>query len=234
MAKAKAVVLCSGGLNSTVAAAMTQQQHTLAMLHVRFGHRAAEKEARLFADQLEYFKPQQHLTIDMPHFAAIGGNARTSRKFAIEDARALGEARTNAYIPGLITTLLGAAYTWAGAIGANKIVLGVSEDLGPPAPKTSTLYPDFAREYIELVSHAFLFASAQRPINVDTPIIDLERAEIIKLGNRLAAPFEMTWSCLSSAEQACGGCVGCSTRARGFVDAGIPDPILSREPAGIR
>ena len=231
MAKGKIVVLCSGGMNSTVAATIAKHSHTLALLHVRFGHRAAEREAELFEKQTEFFGVKDQIIVDMPHFAQIGGNARVNRKLQVEDAMAVGESKANTYIPGLITTLLGVGFTWASAIGATRISLGVSEDLGPPGPRTSSIYHDFSRDHIDLCREALAVASYQNPITIDTPLIDLSRTEIVKLGNRVGAPLELTWSCLSSGNQPCGACVGCATRNRGFLDAGLPDPILCAEPA---
>lgn len=234
MAKSKAVILCSGGLNSAVVAAVAQPEYSLAFLHVRFGHRAADRESQFFERLVDYFDPTQHATIEMPHFSSMGGNARVSRKYALEDARAISEGKSNGYVPGLVSTMLSAAYTWANVIGAQKIMIGVSEDLGPPAPRTSTIYPDYAREHIELCNQAFAIASAGKPILVEAPLIDLQRSEIIKLGQRANTPFDLTWSCLSSNEEPCGACLGCATRSRGFVDAGLPDPLLVRETAGAR
>jgi 7-cyano-7-deazaguanine synthase len=230
MAKERAVVLCSGGLNSAVAAAVAASDHELAMLHARFGHRAAQREEICFKKQVASFDAAHALCIDMPHVEQIGGNARVSRKLPIEDALAIGEGRSTSHIPGLIGSLLGAAFQWASVIGATKIFLGVSEDLGPPGPRTGSIYPDHCREYVELLKYAYRFASDAKPLSLETPVIDLSRTEIIKLGSRLGAPFDLTWSCISSASEPCGGCLGCATRNRGFLDAALPDPILC-EPA---
>ncbi len=230
MAKERAVVLCSGGMNSAVVATMAAGDHELAMLHARFEHRAAQREEECFRKQVASFDAAHELCIGMPHVEQIGGNARVSRKLPIEDAMAIGEGRSTSHIPGLIGALLGAAFQWASVIGATKIFLGVSEDLGPPGPRTGSIYPDYCREYIELYRHAFRFASEQRPISIETPVVDLSRTEIVKLGNRLGAPFDLTWSCISSPAEPCGACLGCATRNRGFLDAALPDPILC-EPA---
>lgn len=234
MAKTKAVVLCSGGLNSTVLTSIARQEHVITMLHVRFGHRAEEKELALFEKQVEHFDPQQNLIIDLPHVASIGGNARVSRKQTLEDARAMGDEPSNGYVPGLISSLLSAAFTWANVIGAGRILIGLSEDLGPPSPRTSSIYPDYSREHVELCGNAFLMASTAKPVKVEMPLIDLSRTDIVKLGQRLGTPFELTWSCLSSGEEPCGACVGCATRAHGFVEAGLGDPIRAREMAEAR
>lgn len=226
MTKERVLVLCSGGLNSAVTATIAAHEHTLAMLHVHFGHRAAAKEAELFEKQVEFYGAEEKMVVELPHLATIGGNGRVSRKLQIEDAMALGEGKSNCYIPGLIGTLLGVGFSWASVLGARKVYLGVSEDLGPPGPRTSGIYPDYSREYVELCKHAFEVASPAKPISIETPVIDLSRSEIVKLGNRLGTPFDLTWSCISSNNEPCGGCVGCATRNRGFLDAAIPDPIL--------
>jgi 7-cyano-7-deazaguanine synthase len=226
MAMEKAVILCSGGLNSAVLTSVASREYAVKLLHVRYGHRAQTKETALFEKLADFFNVQDRLAVDMPHFAAIGGNARVSRKRQIEDALALGEGTSNCYVPGLIAGLLSAAFDLAWVIGAPKIFLGVSEDLGPPAPRTNGIYPDYSREYIQLFGHLFAEASRGRQISIETPLIDMNRSDIVKLGNRLGTPFELTWSCLSSATEACGACVGCATRSRGFLDAAVPDPVL--------
>ncbi|MCG8405346.1 MAG: 7-cyano-7-deazaguanine synthase [Phycisphaerales bacterium] len=230
MAKEKAVVLCSGGLNSAVSATIAATEHTLAFLHVRFEHRAASHEAELFEKQTAYFGAEQQLAVNMPHLAAIGGNARLNTEWQIEKVMNIGEGRPGSYIPGLVGTLLNVGFTWASVIGASKVFLGVSEDLGPPAPRLNGMYPDYSREYIELCRHAFSIATPDKPISIEIPVIDLTRTETVKLGVRLGTPFELTWSCISSGTEPCGVCVGCATRNRGFLDAAIPDPILC-EPA---
>ncbi len=226
MAGEKSVVLCSGGLNSAVAAAIIVKESTAALLHVRYGNRAAEREEALFEKQADFFGVKERLVVDLPHLAVIGGNARVSRNRQVEDALAVGEGPCNCYVPGLIGTLVNVGLSWASTIGASKIVLGVSEDLGPPAPKTRSVFPDYSREFLLLCNHLVEDCTRHRPITVDAPIIDLKRSEIIKIGNRLNAPLDQTWSCLSSGSEPCGGCIGCATRSRGFLDAGIPDPLL--------
>lgn len=229
----KAVILCSGGLNSAVVASVAQKEHALAFLHVKFGHRAETREGELANKQAEHFKAIDRLSVDMPHFAVIGGNARVNRKLQIESAQAIGDGGSNCYVPGLIGTLLSVAFTWASNIRATKVFLGISEDLGPPGPQIGHIYPDYSREYIECCRQAFETSSQEHPISIETPVIDLHRGEIVKLGGRMNTPFELTWSCLSSGSEPCGACLGCATRTRGFLDAAIPDPVLC-EPVAAR
>jgi 7-cyano-7-deazaguanine synthase len=230
MHEEKAIILCSGGLNSAVAAAVARREYAPALLHVRFAHRAAEREAEQFEKQAEHFGAKLKLVVDMPHFGQIGGNARVDRKMQLEDATVVGDAQCPSHVPGLIMTLLGAACTWTRAINAKKVFLGVSENLGPPAPATGGVYPDYSREHIELCRQAMEIASPG--LVLETPIMELSRTEIVKLGHRLKAPLEHTWSCLASGIEPCGRCMSCATRNRGFLDAALPDPILC-QPAAV-
>ncbi len=231
MPNEKAVVLCSGGLNSAVTTSLAVQNYSVFLLHVHYGHRADAREADLFEKQADFFDVRDRLVLEMPHLAKIGGNARVSRKRQIEYALAISERESNCYVPGLIGSLLNAAFGWAWGIGASVIHLGVSENLGPPGPPTSQVHPDYSREFIQLCGYGLGIAAPGRKITIETPLLELSRTEIVKLGHRLGTPFELTWSCLSSGTQPCGGCLGCATRNRGFLEATVPDPILLQPAA---
>ena len=88
---------------------------------------------------------------------------------------------------------------------------------------------DKARQTLDLGSK--LWTEYGVPIGVETPIIDLSKAEIAALGTRLGAPLEHTWSCYEGGDVPCGTCDSCVLRARGFAEAGIPDPVLARPAA---
>lgn len=231
MANEKAIVLMSGGLNSAVTAALAAADFNIAALHVHYGHRAEQYEAELFGKQADRLEIRERLVVSMPSFAAIGGNARVSRKRQIEDAAAIQGSESSCYVPGLIGALAQVGFTWAWNIGATRIFIGVSENLGPPGPRTSSVYPDYSREYLQLCNHLFSVASPAKAVTLEAPLVDLSRTEIIQLGRRLEVPFELTWSCLSSGTECCGACLGCATRNRGFLDAAIPDPILLQTAA---
>lgn len=226
MSKERVIILMSGGLNSAVAASIAAEESELAFLHARWGHRADEREFAYYEQIADRFDVKHRMVIDLPHFATIGGNARVSRKRQIEDVLALTEGESNCYMPGLIGTLVHAALAWAGTINSNKIYLGVSEHLGAPGPRTASVFPDYSRENLQLLQHTLLTCLPNRKIILETPLLEYRRSEIIRLGSRLKTPFEMTWSCLSSGSKPCGGCLGCATRNRGFLDAGVPDPLL--------
>src|SRR5262245_32404178 len=189
----RAVILCSGGLNSAVSAAVAAQDYKLALLHVRYGHRAAEQDAGCFDALADHFNPAERLIIDMPHFAAIGGSARLDAAATIPPYSATRDQLAATFVPGLIGSLLSAAYAWAG-----RVFLGVCENLGPPAPRTAMIWPDYSREYNYYWNHLFSAGSGDASVTLETPLIDLNRADIVRLGRRLEVPFERTWSCIAS------------------------------------
>jgi len=235
MPAATALVLNSGGLNSCVLTALARQEYRLAMLHAQFDHRSARRELESFQAQEERFQPAETLTVELPHLQQIRGNARVDRNLAIEDSDQLRSGGCNSFVPGLIPTLLGVAQSWAAAIGASVIMIGVSEDLAAPAPATKELYPDHRAEFFHLYAQTLAYATLARcPLRLETPLLHMTCGEIIRLGGQLGAPLAATWSCLRNEDEPCGSCYGCTSRARGFAAAGIADPQLTTSAAHSR
>ena len=226
MPKEKAIILNSGGLNSAVLTSLAPDEHELAMLHVRIGHRAENQESGLFEKQADHFEAAERLVVEMPHFEQIGGIIRVGHDRFADDALTLGESASNACIPGLIGSLVQAAFTWAHTNGATKVFLGICEWPGPPGPQAVANFPEYSRDFALLCRHLYAAGAPDRAITLETPLIDMNRADIIRLGRRLQTPFELTWVSLASGEAPCGNCLGCATRNRGFLDAAVPDPIL--------
>ena len=94
-------------------------------------------------------------------------------------------------------------------------------------------YPDCRPEFYEAMKRALalgskLWTEFEVPIEVETPIINLSKAEIVAFGMKLGAPLEYTWSCYEGRKTPCGSCDSCILRAKGFAEAGVPDPLLER------
>ncbi len=226
----KVVILSSGGINSTVAAAAAREQYEPALLHITWGHRAAEPERGAFEHFTSTLKIQNTMVAEVSSLATFGGNARVSRRLSIEHATALDTKTPNTFMVGLMPTLLSLAATWAGAIGAKRIIVGISEDHGVPGPVISDLYPDYREEFLQTFNLMLHYAKPRDlELTVEAPFIDLTKGEVIQLGQRLKVPFEHTWSCYAGGSQPCGQCWPCATRAAAFMRSGIPDP-LALEP----
>lgn len=227
----KAVVLVSGGINSAVAAAVAREQYDAHLLHVAWGHRSAERELTCFESIAAHLRIDQTLVAQMAWLSSFGGNSRSTRKALIEEMSALGPETPSTFALGLIPTMLGVAATWAGAVGAKRIIIGTSEDYDVAGPRISKLYPDYRREFVQTFNLMLEYAKPKaRDLAVEAPLAELTRQEVVLLGKRLKLPFDKTWSCYRGNEEPCGKCLGCATRTAGFLRAGLPDPLLL-EPA---
>jgi len=225
-----AVILVSGGLNSCVLTAVAAKEHKLALMHVNYGQRTADRELACFDGICRNFQVSQKIVVELPHIQTVGGNARVDRKLMVEDVANLPDRPAGDYIPGLIPVMLALAYHWADSLGAGHVMIGSSENNGQPGPKTRLAYPDHKREVYHLYDQ--LIEMTSRPqcrIRLETPLITMTRGEVVRLGQHVGAPFASTWSCDRTGDKACGVCYGCATRARGFLDAGVPDPIMIKD-----
>ena len=224
----KAVVLMSGGVNSAVTAAVAREQYEPAWLHFAWGHRAAERELCAYEQLATHWRIEEKLVVGLGFLATMGGSSRIGKRQMIEDANALGRQTPSTFMAGLIPTMLSIATTWAGTIGARRIMIGLSEDHGVSGPAVSQLYPDHRHEFVQAFN---LMLDQAHPVDqqvlVEAPLMELNRMEVVRLGEKLKVPFEKTWSCYGGNEIPCGRCRACVTRTVGFLKASIPDPLLS-------
>lgn len=226
----KAVVLLSGGMDSCVSTAIACDRHgaaKVALLHAGYGQRTQERELRAFEEIADFYGVNERLIVHLDHFRAIGGSALTDERIAVPENKLdlpgpQGTAIPVTYVPFRNAHLLSAAVSWAEAIGAGAIYIGaVAED--------SSGYPDCRPEYYRVFQE--LISVGTRPetqIEIVTPVIQLKKSEIIRLGLELRAPLHLTWSCYQSEDAACGVCDSCLLRLRAFAEAGATDPIAYR------
>jgi 7-cyano-7-deazaguanine synthase len=223
----KAVVLSSGGIDSTTAMAIAKAEgYEIHSLSFRYGQRhAVELEAAaLVAGALG---AREHLVIDLD-LAKIGGSALTD---AIEVPKARNEKEMRqgipvTYVPARNTIFLSYALAWAETRMASDIFIGVTAI-------DYSGYPDCRPEYIrafEQMANLALKAAVEGKlrIKIHTPLIEMTKAEIIRRGVELGVDYRLTHSCYDpSAEgQACGQCDACLLRKKGFHEAGVQDPTV--------
>ncbi len=110
------------------------------------------------------------------------------------------------------------AVSWAEVLGAEKVYIGAVEP-------DSSGYPDCRPAYYEAFNSVVKTGTKEGRIEIVTPLIAMRKAEIVRLGLELGAPFDLTWSCYSREDQACGICDSCTLRLRAFEAAGVKDPI---------
>jgi len=230
-ARAKAVVLLSGGMDSCVCAAEACERHGaahVALLHASYGQRTESREARAFREIADFYGVAHRLMVKLDHFRAIGGSALTDASIAVpENGLNSSGADSNeipvTYVPFRNAHFLSVGVSWAEVIGAAGIYIGaVAED--------SSGYPDCRPEYYKVFQE--LIRVGTRPetqIEIVTPVIALKKSQIIRRGIELGAPLHLTWSCYQNGDEACGVCDSCVLRLRAFAEAGIPDPIRYRQ-----
>jgi 7-cyano-7-deazaguanine synthase len=114
--------------------------------------------------------------------------------------------------------LLSVAVSWAEVLGARKVYIGAVE-------QDSSGYPDCRPAYYKAFNEVIRSGTREGQIEVVTPLIAMRKSAIVRLGLELGAPFDLTWSCYSRDDRACGVCDSCQLRLRAFADAGVKDPI---------
>lgn len=217
--KPTAVVLASGGLDSCVAAAVARQQYKLAFCHGNYGQRTVHKELAACRAQAAFYGVDRILEADLSFLGQIGGSSLTDFREAVPNGEAEPPGIPSTYVPFRNSLLLATATAWAEVIGATAIFIGANY-LDNPG------YPDCRAAYFEAFNR--VIALGTRPetrIEIKTPLIQLDKAGIVRLGLELKAPLELTWSCYQSEDQACGRCSSCVLRLKGFAVNGVADPI---------
>ena len=218
----RAVVLLSGGMDSCVCAALAAHDYNAAALHVSYGQRTEDRERQSFLAICQRLNIQERLLVRNEALRAIGGSALTDENIAVPTGEALGHAIGHdipvTYVPFRNAHFLAVAVSWAEVRGAEKIYIGAVE-------QDSSGYPDCRSAYYEAFNRVIKAGTREGTIEIVTPLIRLRKAEIVRLGLELGAPFDLTWSCYSRQDQACGVCDSCVLRLRAFAAAGANDPI---------
>jgi 7-cyano-7-deazaguanine synthase len=229
----KAVVLLSGGLDSTTAAAVARHEgFALYALTFEYGqrHRVEIESARRVATTLGV-KEHAVIQIDLRRF---GGSALTS-ELPVPKSRSsaeLGHGIPVTYVPARNTIFLSFALAWAEVLDASDIFIGVNV-------LDASGYPDCRPEYIDaygrMANLATKAAVEGRGLRIHTPLIKLTKAEIILKGLELNVDYSLTTSCYEPSPdgEACGVCDACFLRLKGFRESGVRDPILYRAAVSV-
>jgi len=216
--KSRAVVLLSGGMDSSVCAALAARDYDAAAVHVSYGQRTQERERQSFLAICQRLKIHDRLMVHNEAFRAIGGSALTDESIAVPDAEDIGRDIPVTYVPFRNAHFLAVAVSWAEVLGAEKVYIGAVE-------ADSSGYPDCRPAYYKAFNDVVKTGTRDGRIEILTPLIAMRKAEIVRLGLELGAPFDLTWSCYSREDEACGVCDSCVLRLRAFEAAGVRDPI---------
>ncbi|WP_199621080.1 7-cyano-7-deazaguanine synthase QueC [Paenibacillus alkalitolerans] len=232
MSGKKAVVILSGGLDSTTCMGFAKEAgYDIYPITFDYGqrHRIEINNARAVARF--YGVSGQHKIIDLPFLREFGASALTDSAIdvpvlkngsSLEGALPGGKDIPVTYVPGRNLLFLSIAASYAEASGAEALYIGVNA-------LDYSGYPDCRPEFIEQFERTVELGTkagvqGQR-FRVETPLILLSKADIIREGTRLGVPYHLTTSCYNGKEFACGVCDSCVLRLKGFAEAGLKDPI---------
>jgi 7-cyano-7-deazaguanine synthase len=220
-------------MDSCVCAAIAARDYDASAMHVLYGQRTEERERRAFEAICDRLGITRRMVLKIDALRQIGGSALTDSSIAVPNAESEfhgrppgAESRESkaesrvpiTYVPFRNAHFLSAAVSWAEVLGAERILIGAVE-------QDSSGYPDCRPAYYEAFNEVIRTGTAEGNIRIETPLIHLKKAQIVTLGLELGAPFDLTWSCYSRQDEACGTCESCILRLRAFAAAGIRDPI---------
>lgn len=216
--RSRAVVLLSGGMDSCVCAALAARDYAVAAVHVSYGQRTEDRERRAFTAICDRLGIPDRLMVRNEALRAIGGSALTDKSIAVPESHTIGQEIPVTYVPFRNAHFLSVAVSWAEVLGAENVYIGAVEP-------DSSGYPDCRPEYYRAFNAVVKAGTKDGRIQIVTPLIGMRKLEIVSLGLELGAPLDLTWSCYTKEDRACGVCDSCVLRLRAFREAGIADPI---------
>jgi 7-cyano-7-deazaguanine synthase len=220
--KQTAVVLLSGGLDSTTALYWAKREYSsVVALSIRYGQRhvkelsAARAVARTAKVQI------REVSLSLPW---LQGSSLTNSSLRVPDVplKKIGKGGVpSTYVPGRNTIFLSLAVSLADAVGASAIVIGANalDYSGYPDCR-----PPFIKAFSRVAIEGTKRGSEGKPLKIVAPLLRLDKKGVINLAVRVGAPLSLTWSCYSGKSKQCGFCDSCKLRAKGFREAGLEDP----------
>ena len=220
----KAVVLLSGGLDSSTVLAMALEKgYEVIALTFNYGQRHG-RELESAKNVARHYGISEHVVMDLG-LGSFVKSSLTDESEAIPQGRTrseIGSGIPSTYVPGRNLVFLSIASSLAESLGASAVFIAAnSVDFSG--------YPDCTPEFIEAFQRTLDVGTKAgkegRPVKVLAPIIRFSKAEIVREAVRLRVPLELTWSCYRGGAKACGRCDSCMLRLQGFAEAGVEDPI---------
>jgi len=218
-----AVCVCSGGIDSTVAATIASHEgYELHLFHASYGQRAETREKEAVEKIAAYLGAKDLKFVKIPFLKELGSSSLTdiTREVPVAGEVNLEEKETpSTWVPCRNLVLLATASAYAEVISADAILVGFNAEEAKSYPDNEK---EFVRRYNLVLKKAV--ASFSQPITVKAPLVDLLKHDIIKKGKEVKAPLHLTYSCYLGGEKHCGICESCLHRQRGFREAGVEDP----------
>lgn len=219
----KSIVLLSGGIDSTTCLAMEIIEHDVIALNMFYGQKhdkeiqSAQNVAKYYG--VEYIELDMSRVLDYSDCSLLSHSTKEiEHKAYAEQIKEKGFVDT--YVPFRNGLFLSAAAAIAISKGAERIVYGAHAD-----DAAGSAYPDCSVDFVEHMGKAIHEGSGHK-VSLTAPLVNLTKAEVVRIGLSLDAPYEMTWSCYEGGEKPCGKCATCIDRAKAFEINGVADPAI--------
>ena len=219
----KAISVLSGGLDCTVATSIFKNDYEIHAITFDYGQKAFMRELQA-AKEICNKMGWTHEVIDLPWLAKISNSSlNTSEEIPeleesdLDDLEKSTKSASSVWVPARNMVFTSIAVSYAESIGAEKIIVGW--DL-----EEATTFPDNSKEFLETFNELIDVGSPEK-IEIEAPLIDLNKEEIVKLGLDIGAPIELSYSCYKGRDKQCGVCESCMRRKRAFKNVGIKDKM---------
>ncbi|RBQ22339.1 7-cyano-7-deazaguanine synthase [Candidatus Methanobinarius endosymbioticus] len=225
----KAISVLSGGLDSTVATSFFAEEYDIQAITFNYGQKSLDQEIDASLKLCQKLG-MKHTIIDLLWLANIGNSALTSDNEVpqvnfedIEDIETNENTADKVWVPGRNIVFSAIATSFAEGEDAEIIIVGWDKE-------EAATFPDNSKEFLNSFNNMILEGTkASEKIKIKAPLIDLNKKEIVQLGKKINAPFDITYSCYNGENIHCGRCGSCIRRKKAFLDANIQDPTVYKE-----
>ena len=220
----QAVVLLSGGLDSSTALARTIERGCeIVALTFSYGQRH-DKELGSAKKVAEHYGVQRQITVDLD-IGKYMDSSLTQLSMRIPpgaDEQSDGSSIPSTYVPARNIMFMSIAAAIAESVGADRVVIAVNSVDFSDYPDCTPQFIDAYQKMLEVGTRGGVDG---RAVLIDAPLLEMSKAEIVREAVRLGVPLELTWSCYAGGDKACGVCDSCRLRLKGFREAGVDDPV---------
>lgn len=217
----KAIAVLSGGLDSTVATTVFKKDYDIHAITFDYGQKSAKREIQASKEICEKMG-FEHTVIDLKWLAKISNSSLNTKEEIptlqddeLDDLNKCSQTASSVWVPGRNIVFTAIATSFAESENAEIIIVGWDKE-------EAATFPDNSKEFLEKFNNLLETGSPQN-IEIKAPAIDLNKVEIVQLGERVNAPMELSYSCYKGNQKHCGVCESCMRRKRAFKQANISD-----------